>query len=109
MCNYDFFSAMKKTAFFINCARGDTYKEADLIRALEDGRIAGAAIDVYDVEPKPDSSLFRMDKVIVSQHSAGLSAEASANMSLHAAMGIDEVLRGDIPTWAVNRPANPRG
>jgi D-3-phosphoglycerate dehydrogenase len=99
---------MKSTAFFIDCARGDTYIEADLVRALDEGRIAGAAIDVFDPEPKPDSPLFHMDKVIVSPHSAGISAEASANMSLHAAMGIDEVLRGDTPAWPVNHPEHPR-
>jgi D-3-phosphoglycerate dehydrogenase len=108
MCNYGFFSTMKRTAFFIDCARGDTYVEADLVRALEDGRIAGAAIDVFDPEPKPDSPLFRMDTVIVSPHSAGLSVEASVNMSLQAAIGIDEVLRGDIPAWPVNHPEHPR-
>jgi D-3-phosphoglycerate dehydrogenase len=108
MFDYAAFSAMRRDAFYINCARGDTYVEADLVRALDEGLIAGAAIDVFDPEPKPESPLFQMDQVIVSQHSAGLSREAADRMSLHAAMGIDEVLRGDLPTWAANRPVNPR-
>ncbi|MDR2072227.1 MAG: hydroxyacid dehydrogenase [Spirochaetaceae bacterium] len=108
MFDYAAFSRMKKGAYYINCARGDTYVEADLVRALEEGLIAGAAIDVFSPEPKPESPLFGMKQVIVSQHSAGLSQEAADRMSLHAAMGIDEVLRGDIPTWAANHPANPR-
>jgi D-3-phosphoglycerate dehydrogenase len=108
MFDYAAFSAMRRDAYFINCARGDTYVEADLARALDEGLIAGAAIDVFDPEPKPESPLFRMDQVIVSQHSAGLSLEGAGRMSLHAAMGIHEVLRGDVPTWAVNHPAHPR-
>jgi D-3-phosphoglycerate dehydrogenase len=108
MFDYAAFSAMKRDAFYINCARGNTYVEADLVRALDEGLIAGAAIDVFDPEPKPESPLFQMEQVIVSQHSAGLSREAAARMALHAAMGIHEVLQGDIPTWAANRPANPR-
>jgi D-3-phosphoglycerate dehydrogenase len=108
MFNYAAFSAMKRESFYINCARGDTYVEADLVRALEEGLIAGAAIDVFDPEPKPESPLFHLEQVIVSQHSAGLSREAAGRMALHAAMGIDEVLRGDLPTWAANHPAAPR-
>ncbi|MDR2209957.1 MAG: hydroxyacid dehydrogenase [Spirochaetaceae bacterium] len=108
MFNYQVFSMMKRGAYYINCARGDTYVEADLVKALEEGLIAGAAIDVFTPEPKPESPLFSMDQVIVSQHCAGLSKEAADRMSLHAAMGIDEVLRGDIPVWAANHPANPR-
>jgi D-3-phosphoglycerate dehydrogenase len=108
MFDYAAFSAMKRDAFYINCARGDTYVEADLVRALDEGLFAGAAIDVFDPEPKPESPLFRMEQVIVSQHSAGLSREGAARMSLHAAMGIHEVLSGGIPAWAANRPANPR-
>jgi D-3-phosphoglycerate dehydrogenase len=108
MFDYAAFSAMNPEAYFINCARGDTYVEADLVRALNEGLIAGAAIDVFDPEPKPESPLFSMDQVIVSQHSAGLSQEGAARMSLHAAMGIHEVLQGDVPTWAVNHPARPR-
>ncbi|AEF84287.1 phosphoglycerate dehydrogenase [Treponema primitia ZAS-2] len=108
MFNYAAFSAMKPSAYYINCARGDTYVEADLARALDEGRLAGAAVDVFDPEPRFDSPLYRMDQVIVTQHSAGLSVEANYKMSLDAAKGIDEILRGDKPTWPVNHPAHPR-
>jgi D-3-phosphoglycerate dehydrogenase len=104
MFNYAAFSRMKRNAYFINCARGDTYVELDLVRALNENLIAGAAIDVYEQEPRLDSPLFRMEQVIVTQHSAGLSAEANDKMSLHAAMGIDEILRGAPPSWPVNHP-----
>jgi D-3-phosphoglycerate dehydrogenase len=108
MFNYKAFSAMKNTAFFINCARGDIHVEEDLVRALNEGRIAGAGIDVYDREPRKESPLFSMEQVIVSQHSAGLSEESVRNMAVHAAMGIDEILRGEEATWPVNHPAFPR-
>jgi D-3-phosphoglycerate dehydrogenase len=108
MFNYKAFSAMKPSAFFINCARGDIHVEADLVRALNEGRIAGAGIDVYDTEPRKESPLFSMEQVIVSQHSAGLSEESLRNMAIHAAMGIDEILRGEEATWPVNHPVFPR-
>jgi D-3-phosphoglycerate dehydrogenase len=106
--NYTAFSGMKRTAFFINCARGDIYIEADLVKALKERLILGAAIDVYAEEPRIESPLFQMEQVIVTQHNAGLSQEANDKMSLHAAIGIDEILRGDRPTWPVNHPLNPK-
>jgi D-3-phosphoglycerate dehydrogenase len=106
--NYKAFARMKRSAFFINCARGDIYVESDLVKALQEGLITGAAIDVYTEEPRLNSALFQMEQVIVTQHNAGLSAEANDKMSLHAAMGIDEILQGNRPSWPVNNPSNPR-
>ena len=108
MFDYEAFCKMKPSAFFINCARGDTYIEADLVRALQKGKIAGAGIDVYANEPCINSPLFALEQVIVSQHNAGLSQEANDKMSLHAAMGIHEVLSGGTPTWQVNAPKECR-
>ena len=69
-----FFKAMKPTAYFINTCRGPTVDEAALIKALEDGEIAGAGIDVFEVEPTPgDNPLLRFDNVTVTPHSAGTS------------------------------------
>ena len=73
MFNHDMFRKMKKGSFFINCARGDLYEEEDLIRVLEEGHLAGAALDVYAEEPLKESSLFEMEQVILSQHNAGIS------------------------------------
>lgn len=103
MFHYDTFRKMKQGAYFINCARGDVYVEEDLARALMEGVIAGAALDVYSEEPLPlDSRLLACDNVIFSQHNASLSRESADNMALHAAIGIDEVLTGKTPTWPVN-------
>jgi len=99
------FALMKKTAFFINAARGDVVVEADLIEALQNGTIAGAAIDVYEKDP-PDKNnpLFSMRNVLLPPHNASQTRECMIRMALHAAQGIDEVLSGKRPTWPVNDP-----
>lgn len=64
--------AMKPTAFLINVARGDVVDQAGLIRALQEGWIGGAGLDVFAQEPLPaDSSLWRMENVILTPHIAG--------------------------------------
>lgn len=104
MCNYEFFKRMKPGAYFINCARGDVYVEGDLARALKEGVISGAAVDVYKNEPlESDSPLLKIDNIILSQHNSSLSKESTDKMALHAAMGIDEVLSRKKISWPVNR------
>jgi phosphoglycerate dehydrogenase-like enzyme len=66
------FAAMKPDAVFVNIGRGATVDEPALIDALEHGRIAGAALDVFEVEPLPEESpLWRMPNVLLSPHRAG--------------------------------------
>ncbi|MCJ7622909.1 MAG: D-2-hydroxyacid dehydrogenase [Anaerolineaceae bacterium] len=68
------FAAMQKGAYFINIARGAVVDELELIKALESGQLAGAALDVFEKEPLPaESPLWRMPNVIVSPHSASTS------------------------------------
>lgn len=99
------FEMMKDSAFLINCARGEVVNEADLIAALQQKKIAGAGLDVFKEEPTPkDNPLLKMDNVVVTPHNAALTQESMDRMGLHAAMGIDEVLSGKKPTWAVNTP-----
>jgi len=65
--------AMKPTAYIINTARGPVIKQDVLIQALKEGWIAGAALDVFEVEPlPPESELWELPNVIISSHSAGL-------------------------------------
>jgi phosphoglycerate dehydrogenase-like enzyme len=75
--------SMKKSAFIVNMARGAIIDEAALIRALQEGWIGGAALDVFENEPlPPDSPLWDMDNVIVSPHNAG-------NTEIYAARTVD--------------------
>lgn len=99
------FGMMKPTAYIINCARGDVLDEAALIEALQQKKIAGAALDVFEQEPPSKiNKLLQFDNVIVTPHNAGITKESNSRMSLHAAMGIDEVLSGRKPSWPVVCP-----
>ncbi len=105
MVNMSLLSRMKKTAVLINCARGEIVNEADLYKALSEGIIRAAGIEVFVEEPaKADNPLFTLDNVIVTPHSAALTQESMDRMGLHAAMGIDDALQGKAPQWPVNKP-----
>ena len=66
------FACMKKSAFFINVGRGSLVSERDLVDSLNEGLIAGAALDVFETEPLPGSSeLWNMENVIITPHSSG--------------------------------------
>ena len=104
------FAQMKPSAFLVNAARGPIVDEAALVAALTKRQIAGAALDVLEIEPPAKNhALFAMDNVLLSPHIAALTREAKANMSLHAAMGIVEVLHGQTPSWPVNRISRNSG
>ncbi len=67
------FRAMKASAFYVNIGRGGTNDEAALVRALQEKRIAGAGLDVFETEPLPaDSPLWRLDNAILTPHNAGM-------------------------------------
>ena len=99
------FSMMKKDAIFINAARGGLVQEDALIGALKSGTILGAGIDVFSQEPPAaDNPLFTLENVIVTPHQAGSTAATLSRMSLHAAIGIDQVLSGKPVSWPLNHP-----
>jgi D-3-phosphoglycerate dehydrogenase len=94
---------MRPGAFLVNTARGPIVQQAALIRALREGWIGGAAIDVYDPEPPPpDSPLYTLHNLILTPHVAGLTAEAVRDLSISAAGQILCVLRGERPPHLVN-------
>ncbi len=95
---------MKRSACLINCSRGEVIAEEDLLKALVSGSIRCAGLDVFVQEPVSiDNPLLKLDNVILSPHNAALTSEAMDRMGVHAATGIDEILRGKKPTWPVNR------
>lgn len=94
---------MKPSAFLINCARGPLVDEEELFRALKDGIIAGAGLDVFDPEPpKADNPLFGLTNVVLSPHSAALTAECVMRMASQAAQAIIDVLDGRRPEGVIN-------
>lgn len=77
LMNSETFSLMKPTAILINVARGPIVEEIALVEALQTGQIAGAALDVFEVEPLPfDSSLLDMEQVMLAPHNANSSPAA---------------------------------
>ena len=89
------FEIMKPTAFLINACRGPVVDEAALYRALTDGKIAGAGLDVLEVEPTPpDNPLFNLDNVVITPHMAGQSVETALRAANFACANILRVLSG---------------
>jgi D-3-phosphoglycerate dehydrogenase len=89
------FDLMKKSAFLLNCARGELINEKDLYDALFEKKIAGAAIDVMQVEPiQKDHPLLTLDNIIVTPHMAPLTRETTAEIVMIAAEGTLAVLNG---------------
>ncbi len=90
------FAKMKRGALLLNVARGGVVVEADLVTALQDGTLAGAAVDVFDQEPPPaDHPLLRMDNVIVTPHCASTAYENSRVGVAHWLGNIVRVSRGE--------------
>ncbi|MEK7631017.1 MAG: D-glycerate dehydrogenase [Patescibacteria group bacterium] len=91
------FKMMKKTAFLINTARGPIVEEEALYRALREKTIAGAALDVYEKEPKIDPLFFELENVLLTPHIASATIETRQKMAETAANNIIEALAGRVP------------
>ena len=102
------FRKMKKTARVLNVARGGVYNEEALVKALEEGWIAGAGIDVFTEEPPKEGGwparLAASDKVVATPHLGASTVEAQENVSMDVCTQVLEILRGGLPTAAVNAP-----
>ena len=99
LLNADAFKKMKSTAFLINVGRGPIVDEAALVDALNQGEIAGAGLDVMDVEPLPaDSPLFKVkdpSRILLTPHMAWASVEARQRLVNEAALNLAAFLRGE--------------
>jgi D-3-phosphoglycerate dehydrogenase len=91
-------AAMKPDAVLINVARGPLVDAAALTAALQAGHLAGAALDVFDVQPLPaDSPLFALPQVILTPHAAGITADSMWRMGMGAADEVARILAGGLP------------
>ena len=98
------FRTMKETAFIINTGRGPLIKEKDLYRALKEKWIAGAALDVTEKEPiDSDNNLLKLDNIIITPHVSFYSDASLRDLQRNAAKGVAQVLKGEIPSYIVNK------
>jgi phosphoglycerate dehydrogenase-like enzyme len=104
------FKLMKPTALVINTSRGPAIKEADLVQALNERIIAGAALDVFEEEPLPINSPLRQvepSRLILSPHNIGVNPGSGESGQRMAAQSMLALLEGKIPDTVVNPLAIP--
>lgn len=95
---------MKKTAFLINTARGKVVDQKALYKALKEGWIAGAGLDVFEREPiSPDDPLLELDNVVLAPHAASASYETRSRMAEMVADNLIAFLKGEVPPNLVNK------
>ena len=98
----DQLAAMRSTAYLVNTTRGTVIDEQALVRALRDGVIAGAGLDVFEEEPLPaDSPLLGLDQVVLTPHIGGWAAEAQARAQESVVKDVARVLKGETPASPV--------
>ncbi|UUX93860.1 phosphoglycerate dehydrogenase [Methanoplanus endosymbiosus] len=100
-------ATMKDGVRIINCARGGIINEADLCDAIAQGKVAGAALDVYEEEPPKASGIISLDQVICTPHLGASTVEAQLNVAVSVAKQCIEVLKGGSAKFVVNAPMIP--
>ena len=96
---------MKDGVRIINCARGGLIVEADLVEALKSGKVAGAGIDVFEVEPATQNALFDMPNVVCTPHLGASTSEAQENVALQVAEQMADYLIKGAVSNAINMPS----
>ncbi|MEM3700592.1 MAG: glyoxylate reductase [Candidatus Bathyarchaeia archaeon] len=103
LINEEKLKLMKKTAYLINNSRGPVVDEKALYKALKEGRIAGAALDVFEQEPTPvDNPLLKLDNVVVAPHISSASYETRSRMAEMVAENLVAFFKGEKPPNLVN-------
>ncbi len=105
LINKDTIAKMKDGVRIVNCARGGIIVEADLKDALDSGKVAGAALDVFEVEPAKENALFGYDNVICTPHLGAATKEAQVNVALQVAEQMSDYLVNGAVTNALNMPS----
>ena len=104
MISDDEFAMAKKGVKVINCARGGIIDEEALVKAIESGKVSGAALDVFENEPPKDSRLLKLDKVVLTPHLGASTEEAQVNVAIDVATTVRDALLGRGIRNAVNVP-----
>lgn len=104
LINKDTIAVMKQGVRIINCARGGIINEDDLYEAIVAGKVAGAALDVFEDEPPKDSKVVTLDEVITTPHLGASTVEAQLNVAVSVAKQCIEVLKGGSAKFVVNAP-----
>ena len=99
------FAKMKDGVRLVNCARGGIVVEADLKAAIESGKVAGAAVDVFAKEPATDNILFGMEEVIATPHLGAATSEAQENVAVQIAEQMSDYLLTGAVSHAINMPS----
>jgi phosphoglycerate dehydrogenase-like enzyme len=102
MINEERLRLMKKNAFLINTARGPIVDEKALYKALKEGWIAGAGLDVFETEPPVFRDHILLDNVVSTPHSAGLSNQATLAMAMETVKKVITLLEGKVPENVLN-------
>src|SRR5271154_5346876 len=105
MLNDAAFSKMKKGVRIVNCARGELVNGESLRKAIESGKAAGAALDVFQIEPPIGEPLLAFDKVLATPHIGGSTEEAQEGVGIRIAEQVVQYLRDGVAVNAVNVPA----
>jgi len=101
--NKDMINKMKPGAYLINCARGGTVDEKALFDALKNGKIGGAALDVYESEPPESSPFLKLNNVVLTPHIGANTKEGQIKAGTVCAEQIVKVLKGEKPDYCVNK------
>lgn len=105
MIDSEAFAKMKDGVRLVNCARGELIDSAALDAAIESGKVAGAALDVYDPEPPAGSPLLARDEIVATPHIGGSTAEAQAKVGINIAVQVRNFLQAGVVVNAVNTPS----
>lgn len=105
MINADAFAKMKDGVRIMNVARGGLINEGDLLDALNSGKVAGAALDVFAVEPATENPLFGHEKIVCTPHLGASTIEAQDNVAIQVAEQISDYLNNGAVTNALNMPS----
>ena len=105
LINRQSIAIMKPGVRIINCARGELINEDALAEAIDSGKVAGAALDVFHSEPLKDSAFFALDNVLLSPHIAGATDEAQEAIGLQLASQVRDYLKLGVVQNAVNLPS----